>query len=490
MNVTVVKEQPQRKHTGLFVSILVALLMIFTIFQTIKAQEGIREGSQPPDLSGSEKSVDSSMAAPGSVLAYSIVISNSGDTPAADVMMTDTLTTGLTYEANSLNVIGGGLFGEDNGTITWTGSVNNSAEVVVTFNAIVDGGLGGGEVFTNTAEIGYNGSVIERSAVTTVFTDSVSFFPLISNPVPWPSIALNPIGRPDSTNSWIVSWSVSDQTYVTEYELEEAKNPNFNGATTVNIPSGTTSSLRSNLLAINNLFYYRVRAIGSFGVTPWSNIQQVRGGYRDDFNFPTSGWTMRRQDTDTVINDSYYRDGHLVLEMDSSYDYQIVSSLAPAPAPPYQIEAEIRLVGVDNLHSYGIVFGGDWNGQPCPNNDYSSCFNNYYRLNVVWSGDMDDRLSIQLKRIDYHEQPDNVGRGVTLMPFNTVNVIPPAQGWQTWTFQVYANGVIRLLLNGQQVFEGFDTNYINNPYFGAFSSTDEYNGLEAEFQYFEASFLD
>jgi hypothetical protein len=277
---------------------------------------------------------------------------------------------------------------------------------------------------------------------------------------------------------------------VTEYEVEESINEAFVGATSTIIPGGTNNLVVTKLLSLNNLYYYRVRATGGFGETPWSNIQQVRGGYRDDFNFDTSGWSMRRQDTDTVVNDSFYRDGHLVLEMDSSYDYQIVSSLAPAPAPPYQLEARIRLVGVDNLHSYGMIFGGDWNGQQCPNNDYSSCFNHYYRLNVVWSGNLNDRLTVQMKRIDYHEPPENSGRGIDLMSWRTVEVNPPSENWQTWTFKVYANGVIRLFLNGQQIHETFDTKYINDPYFGAFSSTDEYNGLEAEFEYFEASFLD
>ncbi|NIR92685.1 MAG: hypothetical protein GWO08_03160, partial [Gammaproteobacteria bacterium] len=123
-----------------------------------------------------------------------------------------------------------------------------------------------------------------------------------------------------------------------------------------------------------------------------------------------------------------------------------------------------------------MVWGGDWNGQTCPNPDYSSCFNVYYRLIVIWSGNLGDKLTIQLKRIDYHEEPDNVGRGVDLIPATVVNVNPPSQGYQTWAIQVYANGVMRLFLNGNQIFEVFDTNYIQNPYFAAFSSTDEYNG--------------
>jgi uncharacterized repeat protein (TIGR01451 family) len=490
MNENVVKERPQRKLNGVVISILLAALMVFTIIQTIKAQGGIRSDGLPADLSGSEKSVNSAQAFPGSVLQYSIVISNSGDTPAPGVRLTDTLPADLTYQDASLNVTGGGLFGEDNGVITWTGDINNGSQVVINFNAVLDGGLVGGEVITNTAEINYDSVTIERSAETNIMVDTVSRLPIIYRSVPQPTIFLNPIARPNSSNAWNVTWVVSDEEYTTGYELQEDTDPNFTNPTTIELPVGTTSSLRVKALSINNLYYYRVRAVGEFGFTPWSNIQQVRGGYRDDFNDPSSGWDMRRQDTDSVINDSFYRNGNLVLEQDSSYDYQIVSSLSPAPAPPYRIESRIQLVGVDNLHSYGIIWGGDWNGQTCPNANYSSCFNVYYRLNVIWSGNLDDQLTIQMKRIDYHDPDDNVGRGVDLFPVTVVDVIPPSQGYQTWAINVYANGVMRLFLNGVMIREFFDTMYIQNPYFGAFSSTDEYNGLEAEFDYFQASFLD
>jgi hypothetical protein len=270
--------------------------------------------------------------------------------------------------------------------------------------------------------------------------------------------------------------------------LQEANHPSFTNPTTIDVPVGTTSILRAKALSINNLYYYRVRAVGDFGITDWSNIQQVRGGYRDDFNDPASGWEMRRQDTDTVINDSFYRDGHFVLEMDSSYDYQIGGPMSPGPAVPYAIESQIRLVGVDNLHSYGLIFGGDWNGQECPNDDYSSCFNVYYRLNVIWSGNLDNQLTIQLKRIDFHDG-NNVGRGPDLIPAKTVNVNSPAEGYQILRVFVYADGLRQITVNNNLVGEVYDTMYINNPYFAAFSSTDEYNGLEAEFDYYQVSFL-
>ena len=480
-----VHEQPKRRYSGVFFSLLLAVLMVFTVFQTILAQD---RREMPADLSGSSKAVNNGMAAPGSLLQYTVVISNSGDQPAAGVKMTDTLVTGLTYDPGSLSVNGGGLFGEDNGVITWTGSVNNSTEIIVTFNAELDGGLEAGELITNTALINYNSTTIERSVVTTIFTDSAAYLPIIYRQVPVPTLQLNPIARPNANNAWTVSWSVSDVTYIDSYQLQEANNPGFTNPTTIDVPVGMTSILRTKALSINNLYYYRVRAIGDFGMTDWSNIQQVRGGYRDDFNDPNSGWEMRRQDTDTVVNNTFYRDGHFVLEMDSSYDYQLAGPMSPAPAVPYMIEAQIRLVGVDNLHSYGLIFGGDWNGQECPNDDYSSCFNVYYRLNIIWSGNLDNQMTMQLKRIDYHDD-DNVGRGPDLIPAKTVSVNSPAEGYQTWRVFVYADGLIQITVNNNLVGEATDTMYINNPYFAAFSSTDEYNGLEAEFDYYQVSFL-
>jgi len=489
MNEKVEKGRPQRKFGGIFLSFLLTSLMVLTMFQTIRAQEGGRTEVLPADLSGSEKQVSSSQATPGSLLQYTIILSNSGDLPANGVLMTDTLPAELTYEANSLNVTGGGLFGEDSGVITWTGAVNNNAQIIVSFNAVLSNSLMGGEMITNTAVISYAEGIIDRSAVTTILTDTIFYFPTFYKPYPIPSIGLNPVPRPNANNAWTVSWAVDDDTYVTSYELQEATDPNFTNANVNTFPVGTQSSLRTLPLQINNLFYYRVRAIGSFGITSWSNIQQVRGGYRDDFNDPNSGWDMRRQDTDTVVNNSFYRNGQLVLEMDSSYDYQIVSSLAPAPGAPYQIESRIRWVGVDNLHSYGIVWGADWNGQPCPNANYTSCFNHYYRLNVIWSGNLGNKLTVQLKRIDYHDPGDNTGRGIDLIPATVFNVNPPSQGYQTWAIRVYPDGVMRLFLNGNQIRVVNDTMYIQDPYFGAFSSTDEYNGLEAEFDYFQVSYL-
>jgi hypothetical protein len=143
----------------------------------------------------------------------------------------------------------------------------------------------------------------------------------------------------------------------------------------------------------------------------------------------------------------------------------------------------MRLEGVDNLQSYGIVFGGDWDGTDCPNSNYSSCFNRYYRLLAVWFG-ADNEMKYQLKRIDSHDPFNNHGRGTELIPFTEVLVNSPSEGYQTWAVELFPNGDIKIFVNGNLIGQTNDTVLLNEPFFGAFSSTDEYTGLQAQFDYF------
>ena len=201
---------------------------------------------------------------------------------------------------------------------------------------------------------------------------------------------------------------------------------------------------------------------------------------------------MRRQDTDHIENQTRYENGEYVHEMDSSWDYLISSPLAQIPAPPYRIEMRARHVEPGNLNSYGMVFGGDWDGQqPCPYPDFSSCFNNYYRLNIIWYGDdvSNPVLRVILKRIDFHDPRNNHGRGDVIIDQINANVNYPPSSHQNWAVEVYQNGAIKVFVNGNFVAQTVDSTYINRPYFGSFSSTDEYAGLEAHFDWFEVTAL-
>lgn len=149
-----------------------------------------------------------------------------------------------------------------------------------------------------------------------------------------------------------------------------------------------------------------------------------------------------------------------------------------------------RHVEPENLNSYGMVFGGDLTAQePCPVWDFSTCFNQYYRLNIIYFGNDNSTLRAILKRIDYHDPRNNHGRGVTIIDAVDVSTQGPSANYQNWAVEVYPNGTIKLFLNGNFVTQTVDTNYIDRPYFGSFSSTDEYAGLEAHFDWFQVTAL-
>jgi uncharacterized repeat protein (TIGR01451 family) len=479
--------QPRSRLAVILVSGLLAIVMLLTMFQTIMAQSREPE-PRPPDLGTSEKTVDDATAYPGQTLLYTILISNSGNQPATAVELTDTLPAELDYVPGSLSVAGSvGNYGVANGVITWTGVVNNNAQIEISFSAQLTATLVGGTVVTNTAQITGSGTLIEVSAATTVVTDTDStvYLPIVYKAPP--AAVLNLIGRPTPANEWTLSWSISDPTYVTGYEIQEDHTPAFTNPTVINVGQVTTYN-RTRTPGFNNVYYYRLRPVGAWGVGDWSNTRAVVGAYEDQFSNPNSGWAIRRQDTDSVINDLFYSNGHLVMRTLSRWDYMLTAPMAPAPQGPYLIEARMRFVGVDNLHSYGFVFGGDWDGTPCPNNAYSSCFNQYYRLNVLWYGSP-DRLRIQLKRIDYHDPVDNAGRGVDLIAFTDVAVIPPPADYQTWAVEVNPSGLIRVFVNGNLVGQATDATYIHRPYFGTFASVDEYTGLRAEVDWYRVLIL-
>jgi hypothetical protein len=109
---------------------------------------------------------------------------------------------------------------------------------------------------------------------------------------------------------------------------------------------------------------------------------------------------------------------------------------------------------------------------------------------MIWFGNdpSSPQLRAVLKRIDSHDPRNNHGRGETLISMD-IGVNHPSSGYQKWSVEVYPNGTIRLFENGTFFAETVDANYVDQPYFGSFSSTDEYAGLEAHFDWFEVTAL-
>jgi uncharacterized repeat protein (TIGR01451 family) len=462
---------------------LISALMLVVMAQALAAQESV---AGPADLTGSSKGVSLESAEPGDQLHYSIVISNSGDELAAYVVMTDDLPSELTLLTPTVTIEGGGLSGISDGVITWTGGVNVGYPIVISFDATVTEGLSAGHLVTNTAAITGTGELLLRSAVTEIISETVGstvYLPLVYRAPDPPT--LNPIPYPGSSNQWTVSWSW-DGEGVPDYELQESTRPDFASAVSYDMGSSTSKAF-AYAPSFSNTYYYRVRVTVNGMPSNWSNTRSVTGNYYDGFNSSSSGWAIRRQDTDDVNNSSWYQDGNFVLNIGGRWDYGIAAPLAKAPALPYRIKTRVKWDDPDNLHSYGIIFGGDWDGRTCPNSDYSSCFNHYYRLNVVWHGSSES-VSVQLKRIDYHGS-DNSGGGVALWGYNEVSV-PDPDGWNEWTVEVRASGEIRVYANGSLAFTKTDSTYISNPYFGVFASSNEYLGARPWFTWYRVDRVD
>ncbi len=445
---------------------LMSLLMVVLLVQALSAQESLPVGA---DLSGSSKSVNRDSASPGARLRYTIVLSNSGDQLASNVVMTDALPAELSY-AGTLTVLGGGLWGENNGVITWTGGVNVDSQVEISFDALVSDSLTAGDLVTNTAVITGSGELLLRNAVTEIVSETLTYMPVFRKDLPPPTLLAIPF--PTTSNQWTVSWTWNRDD-VPDYELQESQSADFASAVTYDMGT-STSKLIDHSGTFNHEYYYRVRVSAGGATSGWSAPRSLIG-YFDPFSSSSSGWAIRRQDTDDTDNDSWYQDGMFVLEVGGRWDYALASPLAPAPALPYRIKTNVWLHEPDNLNSYGIIFGGDWDGRTCPNADYSSCFNHYYRLNVIWHG-APDSYWVQLKRIDYHTEDTNAGKGVTLWGYEDVEVGEghDPDGWNEWTIDVRADGYIAVYVNGNFVFAVRDDTYVKNPYFGVFASADEY----------------
>lgn len=327
-------------------------------------------------------------------------------------------------------------------------------------------------------------AVGESDGQTGLITGTMAYFPAIFRAPP--TVFLDPISRPEPVGedeaTWTLTWTPSSGSGITGYEIEESRDPAFDTVLATYTTTNQTYTVQRGH-AFDNMYYYRVRTLGSWTASDWSNVRSVVGGYYDEMNDPSSGWDVRRQDTDDIDQEVRYENGWLIHEMDGRWDYMLSAPLRQAPTPPYRIDFSARLVGVDNLHVYGFVFGGDYEGGPCPVNDYSSCFNNYYRVLILWFGNP-DILKVQIKRIDFHTEDDNGGSGPALLEFSDVTVNNPSLEWQEWSMEVFPDGNISLFVNGTYVTTVNDTQFIDQPYFGAFTATDEYAGLEAQYDWY------
>ncbi len=484
----------ERPHTFLRGRLLVlsatlAAFLLALVWQAVGAQD---IAPRPPDLSNSTKSVDRAEALPGDALHYVIEISNEGTDPDPAVTMTDALPGGLELITDSVSLTGGGTVTYTADVITWSGAVNNGVSIVLAFEAQLSDSVVPGDWITNTAMITGSEQSMAVAAATQVVesADTMQYMPFWSNPIPMPPVpSLAPIGRPSSSNEWTLNWSVTDNTNVTSYTIEESHAPNFATSTTYDV-TGPTHSF-NHPPSYQNTYYYRVRANGPAGASDWSQVRTIIGNYRDDFGATFTDWRIRRQDLDDTNNHSRYENDHFVLKIGGRWDYGIAGPMAMAPNAPFAIETSVRMEDADNLNSYGLIWGADWNGEECgPAPDVTeNCFNHYYRLNIIWFGNP-TIMHFQLKRVDFHDARTHAGRGPNLIDYSEVTVNNPSHDYQVWRVEHHPNGDIKLYINGNLFGQHNDSTYLGNRYFGVFASSDEYLGSEPHFDWYTVTALD
>ncbi|MCL4868291.1 MAG: fibronectin type III domain-containing protein [Anaerolineae bacterium] len=324
-------------------------------------------------------------------------------------------------------------------------------------------------------------------------TESI-YMPLLNRSI---AAVLLSATRPNSTNQWTVSWT-SGGSGITGYHLQESKSPDFAIISNEYTLGNVTSHQITRPLVVDNVYFYRVRAMVGTQNSPWSNIAVVRGGYYDDFTNPSTGWTPMRRTTFLERTNVYYGQGdefgNLIILVDDRWDWMIASPLRPAPEIPYAIEFKARVHDPSNLISGGMLFAGDWGGLPCPdpNNIYQhgNCFNSFYNLNMIFYGP----IKLLYEQVDQLIWCPECGgspmkRYGPFVDAGDIVANGPSLDWHTYRIEVRHDGV-RFFVNGAYRFYFPDTSHLQQPYFGVFASTDEYKPSIWFFDYVMAVPLD
>lgn len=349
-----------------------------------------------------------------------------------------------------------------------------------------------GAVFTDT--IAVDGEAIltttEELRPTGVVTTYTLYMPIIFKPM------VISASLPNSANQWTISWESVPSA--TGYVIQQSNDSEFSTILDEVTVGAVDSYQFNNALSFNNIYYHRVMPVFNDVDGQWSNTAMVIGGYRDDFSDDSSGWTPVRRTTYLEETVPYYgtgsEAGNLIIIVDDRWDWMIASPLMPTPKSPYAIQFRARVHAASNLVSGGAVFGGDWNGQACPEigNVYetTNCFNHFYNFNLIFYGPM-KLLHEQVDKLSWC--PNCGGSPIKrLGPTKTVDPIlsnGPSLEWQTYRIEVRSSGV-KFFVDNDQKASFSNTTYINEPYFGVFASTDEYKPSIWFFDYYQVTALD
>jgi uncharacterized repeat protein (TIGR01451 family) len=510
------QQTPQsRRRTGFFLLSLALAISVLALFTSLLyAQE---QGT--PEVPGRDfsfrwpteahlegtKYVNRAEAPAGAQLHYTLVISNSGESNIMSIAVTDTLPAGLSYVEGSFVAPEFTGYGVAGNVITWTAVVlPANSQVVLEYEAVLDENLEAGTSITNDMVAIGSGQIITSSAATMIVSQADSgpiYLPFVAyNEIPVAPDVSASATLPDSQNRWTLSWTVAGGGVddLTAIEVHESQSPSFDSYTTINLGADARSREIQHAAGPDNVYYYRVAAVGPWG-DALSGAVTVIGNYYDDFSDDQTGWRLRRASLLERMHAYYSNEGGddvFIALVDDRWDWLLASPLRPAPALPYAIEYRARVHDAANLVSGGAAYGGNWNGGACPELGVptffttENCFTKFYLHNYIFYGP----LKLQWEKVNYLEYCPDCG-GSALKRMADLYVIDdiiehgPSLDWNTYRIEVRSNGA-SLFINGEFQYHFGDADYVHQPYFGVFASTFEYKPAIWFFDWLRVTRLD
>ena len=206
--------------------------------------------------------------------------------------------------------------------------------------------------------------------------------------------------------------------------------------------------------------------------------------YETSFTDSIEPWKAVRWQNGTNYDVEHNSGGHLDVKVNTNETYVIVSPLIQGPQPPYEIDFRARLNDRKDKAQYGMVFGGDWHGAPCPGDNTTGCFNHYYEFRVRYRDVGGDKyLEYRLRRIDGHDG-NNVAQGEELVEWTRAEGVD-VDGWVKWTVRYGSRGHITFKANNSELSGSAEDKKYDDPlFFGIYAKAGEFGDTEARFDTF------
>ena len=472
------------------------------------------------EIGNSTKTASRELVLAGEQLTFTILATNSGDTDSPPLTVVDALPAGLTYVSHEFMSPVGGIQtggGENNGVVTWEGNLGAGGSVEIVIVVEVDNQAAAGSEYTNTAVITAGDQTAEPSTTITVVDENS--MPSVHLPVVTygerpltPDIVSIESTRPNSQNTWTVSWNGAGAT---AYELQESLSPGFTDSTSMDVGPEASKSFAYPPSPFN-VFYYRVRSRGGGVTGNWSATLKVVGGYEDNFDVDffdpgnpgkPGAFAMRRiSNLDQVSSWQETTSDYTahILEVSDRWDLGLTSPLMEAPTIPYAIQLEVKSVHPGWQKGLGLLFAGDKVTENCPTVTnttqgwyaHNECFNEFYEFMLVEGA---DKKNLQVQRI--HEvcwdcSPGGIPvhrkvaknwyiekiSGISWSDYNVMRVEVRADRIDFFAGRRGGELKHQLTIN--------ENLYPNNPYFGVIITTQEYSGAVGRYSYYQVLPLD